>query len=83
MSTGAAAVEEAKALLPIILKQEETIHYSSFTSNDALALGLDILNRLQQRTDKKPAVISISMGGRTVFKYVSFCLTQNQTKNTA
>jgi uncharacterized protein (UPF0303 family) len=83
MSAGAAAAEEAKALLPIILKQEETIHFSSFTSNDALALGLDILNRLQQRTDKKPAVISISMSGRTVFKYVRFSLTQNQTKNIA
>jgi uncharacterized protein (UPF0303 family) len=81
MSSGTTA-EEAKALLPVLLKQEETIHFSSFTSNDALALGLDILNRLQQRSDKKPAVVSISIGGSTVFKYVIFSLAQSQANNT-
>ncbi len=52
----------------ILAEQEKLLHYSAFTRETALALGLKIL-QLAQDNYKKPAAIRIVEDGMTIFSY--------------
>lgn len=58
---------DIKALLSELLEQEKTLQFTKFTSQDALDLGLLILEGGKKYT--RPIVIDISLAGHQLFHF--------------
>jgi uncharacterized protein (UPF0303 family) len=56
-----------KELLEIILLQEEKCRFDSFTSQDALDLGLLLIENA--KPFKRPVVVDITLNGHQLFHY--------------
>lgn len=56
-----------KELLEIILLQEEKCQFDSFTSQDALDLGLLLIENA--KPFKRPVVVDITLNGHQLFHY--------------
>ncbi|KAI9322092.1 hypothetical protein BX666DRAFT_2016925 [Dichotomocladium elegans] len=59
--------KEAKALLSTLLEQENRLQFTSFSSEDALQLGLSIIDHA--KPFNKPIVVDITVAGHQVFRY--------------
>jgi uncharacterized protein (UPF0303 family) len=59
--------ESIKELLESILAQEEKCQFTSFTSQNALDLGLMLIENA--KPFKKPVVIDITLNGHQLFHY--------------
>ncbi|KAF1799611.1 hypothetical protein V8B55DRAFT_1590397 [Mucor lusitanicus] len=59
--------DSLKQLVQSILKQEEECQFTSFTSEDALSLGLALLENA--KPFKKSVVIDITLNGHQLFHY--------------
>ncbi|KAI9489353.1 hypothetical protein BDB00DRAFT_618631 [Zychaea mexicana] len=62
-----AAGEDIKALLQDLLAQEERCQFTKFTSDDALKLGLLILENAKAYT--RPIVLDINLAGHQLFHF--------------
>jgi uncharacterized protein (UPF0303 family) len=59
--------DSLRDLLEIILLQEEKCQFTSFTSEDALNLGLLLIENVKPY--EKPVVIDITLNGHQLFHY--------------
>ncbi|CAO3650598.1 unnamed protein product [Mucor fragilis] len=59
--------DSLKQLIQTILDQEEKCQFTSFTSEDALSLGLALLENV--KPFKKSVVIDITLNGHQLFRY--------------
>ncbi|KAI8341989.1 hypothetical protein BC941DRAFT_369428 [Chlamydoabsidia padenii] len=62
-------VENAKSMIATILKQEETLQFTKFTSQDALALGLAILDKVKNDYGNRPVAVDITVNGMILFRH--------------
>ncbi|KAF8953507.1 hypothetical protein BGZ46_003190 [Entomortierella lignicola] len=61
--------EEAARLLPNLLQQEEELQFSSFTNNDALNLGNDLVQLASSRSPYKGISVLITRNGQVLFQH--------------
>jgi uncharacterized protein (UPF0303 family) len=62
-------MEEAAALLPDLLAQEEELQFKRFTNDDALALGTRLISLAKERTPYKGITVSITRNGQLLFHH--------------
>ncbi|KAF9201795.1 hypothetical protein BGZ49_007992, partial [Haplosporangium sp. Z 27] len=60
---------EAARLLPNLLQQEEELQFSSFTNNDALNLGNDLVQLANSRSPYKGISVLITRNGQVLFQH--------------
>ncbi|KAI8079758.1 uncharacterized protein BX664DRAFT_302825 [Halteromyces radiatus] len=64
-----ANIEEAQALVATLLEQEKRLQFTKFTSQDALDLGLKILETVKTKYDNRPVAIDITVNGLILFRH--------------
>ncbi|KAI9468912.1 MAG: hypothetical protein EXX96DRAFT_589696 [Benjaminiella poitrasii] len=66
---------ELKQLVEKILEQEEECQFTSFTSEDALDLGLKLVDNVKPY--RKSVVIDIALNGHQLFHYAMDCTSKD------
>ncbi|KAI8062434.1 hypothetical protein BC940DRAFT_120579 [Gongronella butleri] len=61
--------QEAQLLVDQILEQEQRLQFKTFSSQDALNVGLLILDKVKNEYDNRPVAIDITANGMQVFRY--------------
>ncbi|SAM07944.1 hypothetical protein [Absidia glauca] len=62
-------IENAKAMVATLLDQEQKLQFTKFTSQDALALGLNILDKVKADYGNRPIAVDITVNGLILFRH--------------
>ncbi|KAK3838669.1 MAG: hypothetical protein JOS17DRAFT_302246 [Linnemannia elongata] len=62
-------MEEAAALLPGLLAQEEELQFLRFTNDDALTLGTRLVTLAKEKTPYKGITVAITRNGQLLFHH--------------
>jgi len=62
-------MNEAKANYEVVLNQEKNLEFTKFSRNDALAIGLSIIENAKKYID--PVAVEITLNGLVVFRFFS------------
>lgn len=62
-------IENAKAIIATLLDQEQKLQFTKFTSQDALALGLAILDKVKADYGNRPIAVDITVNGLILFRH--------------
>lgn len=61
--------EAAAKLLPDLLAEEDRLQFTSFSNDDALALGCKLIALAKQRVPAKGITVAISRNGQLLFHH--------------
>jgi hypothetical protein len=62
-------IENAKTMVATLLDQEQKLQFTKFTSQDALALGLNILDKVKTEYGNRPIAVDITVNGLILFRH--------------